>query len=332
MAIHFLQSKAARSLSLAQVFRMTDGEAETAFRKIRWSETDGEAVCPHCGGLDPYSARRPSGLLRLRCKACRKDFTITSGTLFAAHKAPLRFYLAAIAVFMNEVKGKNALALSRDLGMSHKACWVLLHKIREAMAEEFKGRKLGGAGKIAETDGAYFGGYIRPANWRENRIDRRLARNQTGKRQSVVIIRERSGNSLPMVFKSESAALSWIKSRLLPGTTLNADEAAGWDGLSSKYEMRRINHQEAYSDGEACTNQAESYFSRLRRAEMGHHHHVSGPYLLRYAQESAWREDARRVDNGAQVRRVTQLALNRGRSVDFAGYYQRHIKPDQEAA
>lgn len=167
---------------------------------------------------------------------------------------------------------------------------------------------------------------MRPANFKENRRDRRLSINQSGKRQSVIIIRERNGNSLPMVFKSESAALSWIKSRLLPGTTLNADEAAGWDGLASKYEMRRINHQEAYSDGEACTNQAESYFSRLRRAEMGHHHHVSGPYLLRYAQESAWREDARRVDNGAQVRRVAELALHRGPSVDFSGYWQRHIK------
>jgi hypothetical protein len=76
----------------------------------------------------------------------------------------------------------------------------------------------------------------------------------------------------------------------------------------------------------ACTNQAESYFSRIRRAELGHHHHISGPYLLRYAQESAWREDARRVDNGTQVRRVTQLALNSKPSVDFSGYYQRHIR------
>jgi len=192
--------------------------------------------------------------------------------------------------------------------------------------EEFKGRKIGGKDKIAETDGAYFGGYIRPSNFKENRIDRRKAANQNGKRQSVVIIRERNGNSLPMVFKSESAALSWIKSRVEFGTVINADESAAWDALASKYEMRRINHQEAYSDGEACTNQAESYFSRLRRAEMGHHHHVSGPYLLRYAQESAFREDARRVDNGAQVRRVTELALKRGPSVDFSGYYQRHVK------
>jgi transposase-like protein len=326
VTVHFLQSKAARTLSLAQVFRMTDGEAETAFRKIRWSETDGEPVCPACGGPDAYSARRPSGLLRFRCKACVKDFTITSGTLFAAHKAPLRAYLAAIAVFMNEVKGKNALALSRDLGMSHKACWVMLHKLREAMAEEFRGRKVGGAGKVAEVDGAYFGGYVRPTNLKEDRIDRRKAENMSGKRQSVIIVRERDGRSLPAVFRSEKAALAWIKARVELGTVVNADEASGWNDLASKYEMKRINHQEAYSLDGACTNQAESYFSRLRRAEMGHHHHVAGPYLLRYAQESAWREDARRVDNGAQVRRVTELALKRGPSVDFAGYYQRHIK------
>ena len=60
--------------------------------------------------------------------------------------------------------------------------------------------------------------------------------------------------------------------------------------------------------------------------EMGHFHHVAGPYLLRYAQEASWREDARRVDNGAQVRRVAELALKRGPSVDFSGYYQRHVK------
>jgi transposase-like protein len=326
MSIHFLQSKAARTLSLAQVFRMSEGEAETAFRKIRWSDTDGAPVCSECGGLDPYEYRRPTGLLRFRCKACGKNFSITSGTMFASHKAPIRAYLAAIAVFMNEVKGKNALALSRDLGMSHKACWILLHKVREAMAEEFRGRKVGGAGKVAEVDGAYFGGYVRPANLKADRIDRRKAENMSGKRQSVIIVRERNGNSLPMVFKSESAALSWIKSRVEIGTVVNADEASGWNDLASKYEMKRINHQEAYSLDGACTNQAESYFSRLRRTEMGHHHHVSGPYLLRYAQESAWREDARRVDNGAQVRRVTELALKRGPSVDFAGYYQRHVK------
>src|ERR1700689_3342935 len=242
MAIHFLQSKAAKSLSLAQVFRMTEGEAETTFRKIRWNETDGEPVCPACGGLEPYEFRRPTGLLRFRCKACGKNYSITSGTLFASHKAPLRMYLAAIAVSINEVKGKNALALSRDLDMSHKACWIMLHKLREAMAEEFKGRKIGGEGKVAEVDGAYFGGYVRPANHAEMRRDRRKLANQSGKRQSLVVVHERGGSSVPGVFKSEGEALSWIKSRIAKGTTVNADESSAWNDLGSKCKMRRINH------------------------------------------------------------------------------------------
>jgi transposase-like protein len=109
MSQHFLLSRHAKTLSLASVFRTTDAEAEAMFRKVRWPDTDGAPVCPHCGGLNAYECRRPNGLLRFRCLACREDFTITSGTLFAFHKLPLRGYLAAIAIFCNEVKGKSAL-------------------------------------------------------------------------------------------------------------------------------------------------------------------------------------------------------------------------------
>ena len=140
MAQHFLLSARAKTLSLATIFRMSDTDAEATFRKVRWPDTDGAAVCPECGGVEPYEFRRASGALRFECKACRHEFSITSGTLFASHKLPLRTYLAAIAVFCNEVKGKSALAISRDLGVSYKACFVLLHKLREAMAEEMKGR------------------------------------------------------------------------------------------------------------------------------------------------------------------------------------------------
>src|SRR4051794_30647697 len=95
-----------------------------------------------------------------------------SGTLFASHKLPLRGYLAAIAIFCNEVKGKSALALSRDLGLSYKSAFVLLHKLREAMAEELRGRTIGGEGKEAEIDAAYFGGHGRPAKNSGQRVCR----------------------------------------------------------------------------------------------------------------------------------------------------------------
>ena len=137
MSQHFLLSAKARTLSLSAVLRMTDQEAEDAFRSVRW--TDGKATCPHCECPTVYECRRPSGALRFRCKACRKDFSITSGTLFAFHKMPLRNYLAAIAIFCNEVKGKSALALSRDLDCQYKTAFVLAHKLREAMATELQG-------------------------------------------------------------------------------------------------------------------------------------------------------------------------------------------------
>jgi hypothetical protein len=87
--------------------------------------------------------------------------------------------------------------------------------------------------------------------------------------------------------------------------------------------MKRINHQEVYSMAGACTNGAEEFFSRMRRAKIGHHHHIAGAYLIRYAQEASWREDHRRADNGSQVRAVASLALASRPSVDFCGYWQR---------
>jgi len=76
------------------------------------------------------------------------------------------------------------------------------------MAEELKGRVVGGDGKVAEVDGGYFGGYVKPRNLAENRVDRRLSRNQSGKRKVVVIVRERNGNSVPAVFRTEGQSPS----------------------------------------------------------------------------------------------------------------------------
>ena len=83
---------------------------------------------------------------------------------------------------------------------------------------------------------------------------------------------------------------------------MHADEAAAWDNLHERFEIKRINRQETHSLDGACTNMAEEYVSRLRRAEIAIHHHIAGAYLLRYAQEPSWREDNRR----------TALALRRG--------------------
>ena len=117
---------------------------------------------------------------------------------------------------------------------------------------------------------------MKPANRRENRADRRLAEHRTGKRQVVVILRQRDGNSLPAVFRSEAAATKFIRKHVNSGTIVNADEASSWDGLGASFDMKGIDHGGAYSADGTCTNWAKEYFSRLRRAEVGHHHHISG--------------------------------------------------------
>jgi transposase-like protein len=324
MSQHFLLSAASRSLSLRALRDMTEAEVETKFRQIRWAATDGEPVCPYCGCPESYEYRRPSGSPLFRCKACRKDFSITSGTLFAWRKMPLRDYLLAIVIFCNEVKGKSMLALSRDLGTQYKTAFVLAHKLQEAIASEIRQLEIGGEGKQAEVDGAYFGGQVRPSNRRADQKDRRLAVNQSGKRQSVVVIRERNGRTVPGVFPSEAQGTAFIRARVARGTEIFADDASHWDSLHARYVTRRINHSEAYSLGAGVhTNNAESYFSRLRRAEIGHHHHIAGPYLNRHAQAAAWREDHRRVSNGDQAYRIVALVMACRPSVDFCGYWER---------
>jgi transposase-like protein len=317
MSQHFLLTAAARTLSLASVARMSDEEAREAFKAIRWSDNKGEPYCPKCGCAKVHAyASRPLW----KCRACNHQFSLTSGTIFASRKLPVRDYLLAIAIFCNGAKGHSALQLSRDLDCQYKSAFVLAHKLREAMASGMTDRTVSGE---VEIDGAYFGGYVKPANYKKDRIDRRLAENQTGKRRVVVVMRERNGVSLPFVFKSEDAAIPTIRERVALGSTVYADDASHWNQLHARYLTKQVDHSVCYSDGQACTNMAESFFSRLRRAEIGIHHHVAGPYLAAYADEMAWREDNRRVSNGVQYLAVVNAASKHPVSKTWKGYWQR---------
>jgi transposase-like protein len=174
-----------------------------------------------------------------------------------------------------------------------------------------------------EIDGAYFGGYVKPANNKENRRDRRLWKNQSGKRRCVVIMRERNGSSLPFVFRSEEMSLPVIQDRVKAGSVVYADEASCWDALHARYLTKRINHTLAYSSADACTNQAERFFSRLRRAEIGIHHHIAGPYLNAYAGEMSWRQDNRRCSTGELYLTIANAALKHPVSRQWKSYWQR---------
>ncbi len=317
MSQHFLLSPAAKTLSLAKVMRMSDDEARSAFRKVRWPETDGEPVCPVCGCCESYdlAARRV-----FKCKGCGKQYSITSGTIFHSRKLDIRDILAAIAVFVNGAKGYSALQLSRDLSIDYKTAFVMLHKVREAIKLARDDGAL--AGDVA-VDGAYFGGYVKPANRREDRKDLRRSANQTGKRQSVIVAREVTGRTITHVAKHEADGVAFVARNIKPGSVVHADEASHWDRLAAYFPIKRINHKEAYSQDGACTNAAESFFSRMRRAEIGIHHRIAGNYLGAYAAEMAWREDNRREANGTQFVMSMGAVAMAPKSAQWCGYWQR---------
>eukprot|EP00873_Tetraselmis_striata_P032486 jgi/Tetstr1/452750/TSEL_039786.t1 len=317
MAQHFLLSAQARTLSLREIYKGGEEKAYDTFKAMRWA--DGGPVCPKCGCCEAYeiTTRR-----KFKCKGCYAQFSVTSGTIFASRKMPFVDLLAAICIFVNAVKGISALQLSRDLDCQYKTAFVMAHKLREALAAEVAEHELSGE---VEIDGAYFGGHIRPANFAEDRIDRRLAKHQTGTRRVVIALRERKGRTRTFVAKIEAEGVE-IAKRIISrmATTVYADEGSHWDHLHDGWTVGRINHSEAYSADGANTNMVESYFSRLRRMVAGQHHGVSPKYLHQYSAHAAWLEDHRRRDNGGNAMAVVTNAMAHPVSRVWKGYWQRN--------
>lgn len=313
----FLLQAKARTLSIRDIYAGGEEKAFDLFKRLRWPETEGNPVCPKCGCVDHWFIAKRR---RFKCKGCHHQYSPTAGTIFASRKMAYVDLLAAIAILVNGAKGTSALQLARDAGCNPKTAWVLAHKIRQALAAETAAHTLSGE---VEIDGAVFGGHIRPANNVENRVDRRLAEHQTGKRRVVVAARQRRGRTLSFVVKHESDGVE-IASRVVErNARIHADEAGHWDGLYAKFHVGRINHSEAYSKDGICTNQVESYFSRLRRMVQGQHHHVSPRHLHAYAAHAAWMEDHCREANGELATKALALALEHPVSRTWKGKWQR---------
>lgn len=331
---HFLLSAESRSMSLIDIFRLSDDEAFDLFKQTRWADNNGEAVCPKCGGAHHYFLKTRS---QWRCKACNHTFSVTSGTLFAHHKMPLRIYLAAIALYSNTAKGFSALQLSRDLNVQYKTAYVLMHKIRESLKDN-DSSVLDGE---VEMDGAYFNSHVRPENKKSDRKDRRLAENQNPDKRCVMVVRKRgevgkgAEKTKTFIVQSENQAdmNKLVTTHVANDAVINADECKAYDALHATHEMKRINHQERYSDlNGTCTNQAESYFARLRRMHMGQMHRMSKQHLHAYANECAYREDTRRWSNGEIFADVLSRCSTKATSRNWCGYWQGNKTVEQLAA
>lgn len=301
---------------------MSDDQAFDLFKESRWPETSDEAVCPQCGTLEHYwlKTRR-----QWRCKSCNHTFSVTSGTIFANHKLPLTTYLAAIALYSNCAKGMSALQMSRDLNVQYKTAFVLCHKMRESLLETKEPLE----GEV-EIDAAYCNGHVRPINRIEDRKDLRLAKHQNPKKRAVIVLRQRDANkTMTFVAKSENqkATLKLALENIKAGSTVYADEHPAYNVLHAHFNTQRVNHKAIYvgPNGEHI-NMAESFFSRLRRMQIGQMHKMNNLYLDHYANEAAYREDTRRNSNGYIFNDITMRCAKTSVSRNFCGYWQGNKK------
>jgi transposase-like protein len=327
---HYLLRSEACTLSESAVARMSDDEAYAAFEAIRFADQDGVPFCPHCQTPNAYRLvinRRTKGGATptplYKCRACRKQFSATSGTIFARRKMAIRDILYALMVFANAVSGEAALRLRRSLGCSYKTAFVLEGKLRESIALSRDTRLLDGK---VEVDGTEIGGHARKGRMKERGKETRVG--AASRRRVVVAIRERrpDGQTRVGVFGHElqyrdgTGDRDFIRDNVRFGTNMVSDE-----GFNLGYigPHQTVKHKQGYQIGGVHTNGIESFFARLKRAENGVHYRMTGEYVDLYAEEMAWREDYRRRSNGDQWKMLLTATMRAPISRRWAGYWQR---------
>ena len=304
----------------------TDADkAREHLEAVRWP--DGP-VCPHCGVVDEATAmqgksHRP-GLYK--CKACRKPFSVTVGTVFERSKIPLNKWLLATHLMTASKKGISAHQLHRMLGITYKSAWFMAHRIREAMRPGGETGPLGGEGKTVEADETFIGGKEKNRH-KSKRAKKRLGGNW-GK-ETVFSLVEREGHVRSVHTPSVTAATlrPILVAQLDHNTKLMTDDAGQYRHMHRDFDHEVVNHSAGeYVRGEAHTNTVEGYFSILKRGVTGTYHHVSQQHLKRYLAEFDFRynervalgvSDAQRADKaleGIGGKRLTYRRTNGARA------------------
>jgi transposase-like protein len=285
-----------------------EDSARELLEKLRWQ---GGVICPHCDAERAYKivpkegSKTRKGLWK--CAICRKQFTVTVGTIFEGSRIPISKWLMAIHLICSSKKGVSALQLSRNLDLTYKTAWFMAHRIRYAMGQEPLRTKLKGT---VEADEAYFGGKISNMH-RKDRVRRNLITGQRGlskEKAPVVTLVEREGEGRVKTRHMEHVTSLNIKRMLnecvaRDNAFLMTDEAHQYKGAKHMFlGHETVQHSaKEYVRGLAHVNTAESVHALLKRGVMGVYHHWSKKHLHRYLAEFDFRWNTRKITDGERT-------------------------------
>ena len=302
-----------RGVTLAQLFRRfpNDEAAERYFIETRWPEGP---ECPYCGSRNVLlGAKHATMPFRCRMKDCRRRFSVKTGTVMEASNIGYQNWAIAMFLMVTSLKSVSSMKLHRDLGITQKSAWFLMHRLREA-------HKDGGSRFLGpvEADESYFGG--RRANMSKAKRKELTGRGPVGK--SVVVgVKDRRTNrvSAAVVEGTDAWTLqTFIEDHLGDETQVFTDEHGSYVGVLADH--RSVNHSAGEyvryeDDAKVHTQGIESFWAMLKRAYKGTFHKISPKHLNRYVTEFSGRHNMRGLDTPEQM--VELLAGMVGRRLRY---------------
>lgn len=355
----FHMSKAAVDFGSEDLEKLTPREAVMFVAEAIWGSTT-YMPCAHCGTLDEHYWNATE--LRWKCKCCGKRFSVTSGTVLADHKLPLTKILKMAYSWANGASGLPALQVRRDWNVTYVTAFSLMHKFREGLLRGFNVGILAGVHEMDGADmngrryrekrnqpqgGSTPGKPKIPAQLLKSEVDPETgeimgppkppkfdkASKQPEDRRLMVVMRQRglAKRKGACATRVAIALTESAKTVIAVATKFASTESrmmtdedpsyAKFAQLFAKHDT--INHSKAYSaPGGVNNNQAESFNWRMRRLVEGIYLSPSNKYLLDYAAEAAWREDARRLSTGKKLKNLLHTVLGVGLSAWWRGYTQ----------